>query len=48
MIGTSTGPSIAIGRHGPRNAASVSSSATGTATSQNSLCTGSAPSRCRA
>jgi hypothetical protein len=34
-------PSIAISRHGPRNAAAVSSSAAGAATSENSSFTGS-------
>ena len=41
-------PSMAISRHGPRNAPAVSSSATGTATSANSPFTGSYPSRWRA
>ena len=49
VAGTShSNPSIAISRHGPRNAPSVSSSATGTATCENSSLTGSKPSRRRA
>ena len=41
-------PSMAISRHGPRNAPAVSSSATGAATSANSAFSGSYPSRWRA
>src|ERR1017187_9148739 len=41
-------PSMAMSRQGPRNAPAVSSSATGTATSQNSAFSGSYPSRWRA
>ena len=41
-------PSMAMSRHGPRNAPAVSSSATGAATPANSFFTGSYPSRWRA
>ena len=49
MSGTSRSiPSTGISRHGPRNAPIVSSSATGTATCENTPATGSGPSRLRA
>jgi len=41
-------PSTDISRRGPRNAPSVSSPATGSATRENSSATGPGPSRCRA
>ena len=41
-------PSMDISRQGPRNAPTVSRSATGSATWENTSATGSGPSRCRA
>ena len=49
VSGTSSSvPSTDISRHGPRNAPSASSPATGSATCENSSAIGSGPSRCRA
>jgi hypothetical protein len=49
VAGTShSNPSMAISRHGPRNAPRVSCPATGAATCENSSASGSCPSRCRA